>query len=168
MISSWPSEHRSRPNPAKDFLAVLCAILLVATNARATSIVILATKHGIVIGADGKIVHKDDNLRPAPSTIGTKIVPVGNRMVVAGSGITEITRGTVTGYSFASFADFLQTNVSSNTTVTDLVAIIKARLSLTFDGFDVMLKSGKMGIPLTQVAPISSMPGWGQKSIRGM
>ena len=26
----------------------------------------------------------------------------------------------------------------------------------------------KMGIPLTQVAPISSMPGWGQKSIRGM
>jgi len=26
----------------------------------------------------------------------------------------------------------------------------------------------KMGIPLTQVGPISSMPGWGQKSIRGM
>jgi ferredoxin-type protein NapH len=25
-----------------------------------------------------------------------------------------------------------------------------------------------MGIPLTQVGPISSMPGWGQKSIRGM
>jgi hypothetical protein len=30
------------------------------------------------------------------------------------------------------------------------------------------LKTDQMGIPLTQVGPISSMPGWWQKSIRGM
>ena len=35
-------------------------------------------------------------------------------------------------------------------------------------GNRVLSVKGEMGIPLTQVAPISSMPGWGQKSIRGM
>jgi hypothetical protein len=34
--------------------------------------------------------------------------------------------------------------------------------------FTSIINSGEMGIPLTQVGPISSMPGWWQKSIRGM
>jgi hypothetical protein len=32
----------------------------------------------------------------------------------------------------------------------------------------VEINADFLGIPLTQVAPISSMPGWWQKSIRGM
>jgi hypothetical protein len=139
-------ERCSRPSPAKYFLAILCAILLVASDVRATSIVILTTKHGIVIGADGKIVikHSNGNLYPPSSTIGTKVVLFGNRIVVAESGTEYIKNGTITRYSFASFVDSLQSDISPDTTVTDLVAIIKIRLSKVFNGFDVMLKNGKL------------------------
>jgi hypothetical protein len=132
----WAARH-------KDMLACLL-VFLMAVQAHATSIVVLVTEHDIVIGADGKLIltNPRNKLQPPSVSSGTKLVLIGGRIAVAQCGIERIGNGEVTAYSFTSLMEYLQSNSSPTMTVTELVEMMKQRLSHVFVGFDSLLKSG--------------------------
>lgn len=127
-------------------IALLIAMWLLVADAGATSIVLITTKQGIVIGADGKVVntHPNSQFSLSPASTKMKIVIVGGRVAVAQCGVESIGNSTTTPYSFDSVVEYLQSNISPQTGVIDTVELVKRRLSQVFDGFDVVLKSGAL------------------------
>jgi hypothetical protein len=127
-------------------LAFFASLLLFPLTVEATSIVVITTRHGIVIGADGKITLTNPGSERRPRSAGTrtKIVLVKNRIAVAQCGVESIGNGAVTPYSFDSLVEYLQSNTSPRVDVTELVVVIKRKLSQMFEGFDVMLKAGRL------------------------
>jgi len=110
-----------------------------APRCLATSIVVITTRHGIVIGADGKFVTKGNPAIPA----NTKISLLPNKIVIADAGLENLNVPGGSSYSFDSLVEYLRSNASSRTSVTDMVAMTERRLSQVFESFDdTVLKSG--------------------------
>lgn len=73
-------------------IALICAFLLWPCNCRGTAIVILVTRHGILVGADGKMTVTETGLnqKTVNSAIHRKVSILNNRIVVAHAGIVAM------------------------------------------------------------------------------
>jgi hypothetical protein len=123
----------------KNALAFLVFISVLCPPSSATSIVAVGTRHGIVIGADAKIMSIDSNGRLVPHPpVRTKVALIHNRIAVANAGL-ELNNF----YSFTSLLEYLESHTSTDETVTGITKTISDRLTQLFDGFDDALKADK-------------------------
>ena len=140
-----PSKRLTISFPCINALAFLACVSILCPQSSATTLVIIGTRHGVVIGADGKTVQLETHgqFQPESSAVRTKIVLIGNRIAIADVGIDSIGNGTATFYSFSSLVKYLQSKTSPQITIKEVVALIEREIPLMFHGFDdAMLKSG--------------------------
>jgi len=93
----------------KNVLALLVAFLL-PFGTEASSVVLIITRHGIVIGADGKTFFTDSSGKLTPPLRKTvkKIALIGNSVVITQTGLDGINTQQGFIYTFDSVVDYLQ------------------------------------------------------------
>jgi hypothetical protein len=115
---------------------------IISYPAHATSIILLITQHDIVIGADGKTVRLD--LKRGVQGHGTmqKVADIQNRIVIAQSG-QEMIPGTVGyEYSFDVLVRAITRNIKMDTTIEEVVYLVKLGLSQPLPHFEDLLAKG--------------------------
>lgn len=139
---SFPTEPMHWTNICKRGLT-FWLICLTGQPVQATSIILLITKHDIVIGTDGKWVGLDPQ-RGHLDVSGTikKAAIIENRIVVAQSGMERMPGDNGSEYSFEDFVIELQANAPSNATVMQIVDLIKLRLARPLPHFERLLAMG--------------------------
>jgi hypothetical protein len=108
-----------------------------------TSIVVLITHHGIVIGGDGKVSIEYFRSRSLPrrSFAGEKIAVLQNRIVLANAGIESLFGEKATPYSFHAMVEEVTPSLSDGMTVREFVEVLRKAILQKFVGFDVALKN---------------------------
>ena len=163
----------------KQYLAILVAVVAVATNARATTVVYVTSSCGMAVGADGKIV---------PGDTAVKIALLKNRLVVADLYYESATApGGAVVYDFPTWVKQIDDSTDADISVSGLVAVIKKQMASTFSWASEAIKNGKMkkgqdwgvdqylvqyviagyenGVPL--IYSLTLMPDWNAKTVNG-
>ena len=163
----------------KQYLAILVAVVAVATNARATTVVYVTSSCGMAVGADGKIV---------PGDTAVKIALLKNRLVVADLYYESATApGGAVVYDFPTWVKQIDDSTDANISLSGLVEVIKKQMASTFSWASEAIKNGKMkkgqdwgvdqylvqyviagyenGVPL--IYSLTLMPDWNAKTVNG-
>lgn len=125
-------------------MARLVLIFCLCECSSATSIVVLVTRHGITIGADGKIVKPATRRSPRTTTSGLTLFLVHNRIAIAGCGVESVGEGDIVPWDFPKFVDQLRADVSPNIKVSQFIETARQSFSNKFDGFDILLRNGAL------------------------
>jgi hypothetical protein len=107
---------------------------------------VVLTPQGIIAGADGKgmkINYQSPTMQSAAGGVVRKILLMQNRMVLASSGLENAGTGTTAIYDFVAWSKSIDHSLPANTSVTRLSEIIERNVAETFDGFDILLKTGR-------------------------
>jgi hypothetical protein len=167
--------------------AYLTLLFLFLPKCNATTVVLIVTHRGIVIGADGETTN------PVLGTHGTavKVILLKKRLIVANRGLQKIRfndDGTIL-YSFPSLIGQIDNQTSGKVSVDGLTAVIKKQIPTAFSLIIDAIKSGRLtheqavkmgldpdivqyiiagyqrGIPI--VYSLSIMPDWNTKTVNG-
>ncbi|MFZ0311428.1 MAG: hypothetical protein WAL85_01855 [Candidatus Korobacteraceae bacterium] len=163
----------------KRYLAIIVAVVAVATNgARATTVVYVTSSCGMAVGADGKTV---------PEGTAVKIALLKNRLVVADLYYESAKAGGAVVYDFPTWVSQLDDSTDADISLSGLVEVIKKQMTSTFSWASEAIKNGKMkrgqdwgvdgylvqyviagyenGVPL--VYSLTLMPDWNAKTVNG-
>jgi hypothetical protein len=126
--------------PQRKFLAVLL-LLLCTQRAYSTTIIIVPTSDGLIVGSDAQIVLTSASLKPlAARNTDTKIFPVGKHVLVASVGIAA-----GPGYDFRTWIKGIADKLPDDITATELTLILEKESAAKFRNFDTeALASGRM------------------------
>jgi len=167
----------------KRYLAILIAVVVMATNGgRATTVVYVTSSCGMAVGADGKTV---------PGGTAVKIALLKNRLVVADlyyESATAPGSGAVV-YDFPTWVKQIDDSTDADISLSGLVDVIKKQMGSTFSFASEWIKNGKLtkerarevgvtgylvqyvvagyenGVPL--VYSLTLMPDWDAKTVNG-
>lgn len=129
--------------------ASLWLALILSYPAHATSIILLITQHDIVIGADGKVVLIDPKRGLQGHGTLQKVAGIQNRIVVAQSGEEMMPGDVGYEYSFDVLVRALRRNIKSDTTIEEVVYLVKLALSRPLPHFQDLLTKGLINPQLT-------------------
>jgi hypothetical protein len=165
----------------KRYLAIIVAVVVVATNsARATTVVYVSSSCGMAVGADGKIV---------PAGTAVKIALLKQRLVVADLYYesAKAPGGSAVLYDFPTWVRQIDDSTDADISLSGLVEVIKKQMASTFSFASEAIKNGKLtkgqdwgvegylvqyviagyenGVPL--VYSLTLMPDWNAKTVNG-
>ena len=167
----------------KRYLAIIVAVVVVATNAaRATTVVYVTSSCGMAVGADGKTV---------PAGTAVKIALLKNRLVVADLYYesAKAPGGSALVYDFPTWVRQIDDSTDADISLSGLVQVIKKQMASTFSFASEAIKNGKLtkeqareigvtgyivqyvvagyehGVPL--VYSLTLMPDWDAKTVNG-
>jgi hypothetical protein len=110
--------------------------------ANATSIIVLITRHDIVIGADGKTVQIDPRRGVQGHGTLQKVAGIQNRIVIAQSGEERMPGAIGYEYSFEGLAKAIKQAINSGTTIDQVADLVKLGLSRPLPYFQDLLTKG--------------------------
>jgi len=141
-MNCWCTEPFRLPEYDK-WSALLIATCLFVTPSQATTLVVVVTKHGIVMAADGKAVTLHPNQRiPNGTSVVRKIRLAQGRIIWGAAGLERAANGKVVAYDFNRFSDAVETRIPPGASILEASELIREELARAFAGFDVMLRSG--------------------------
>jgi hypothetical protein len=109
---------------------IILSVVFHASFTSGTTIVIFVTPDGIVIATDSKAVNKDTAFTPQSETTIQKFVIVHDKIVVSTTGLTELSGQAP--YRFGTWMDALQSKLSADASVEDVVWAIKEQSKVQF------------------------------------
>ena len=132
------------------WLATLCCC---AIHCDATTVVALVTKHGIVIGADGKVTQASNSISPSNGTLpnGQKVFVIQDRFAVYHGGMVSIRADILNAgkrvpvnipYSVSRIIGDVKKEASPMFTLARIAESLRQKVILQFEGFDVLPQSG--------------------------
>jgi len=165
----------------KRYLAIIVAVVVVATNgARATTVVYVTSSCGMAVGADGKTV---------PAGTAVKIALLKQRLVVADLYYESATTsgGSAVLYDFPTWVKQIDNSTDDDISLSGLVEVIKNQMASTFSFASEAIRNGKLtkgqawgvdayiveyvvagyenGVPL--VYSLTLRPDWDAKTVNG-
>jgi hypothetical protein len=126
---------------------VAAVFFAVGLNCKATSIVTVISSHGIVVGADGKVVHDLIGGRPEP-LLDTKAFLIRGRFVIAHAGIRHFdlpedgSGRIVPRFSFDDVIAQMRNDTSPWPDVRSVAELVRSKLIQEYNGFDTVPRSG--------------------------
>ncbi len=164
----------------KRYLAILVAVVVVATNGTwATTVVYVTSSCGMAVGADGRTV---------PAGTAVKIALLKNRLVVADLYYESAKApGGAVVYDFPTWVRQIDDRTDADISLSELVEVIKKQMTSTLSWASEAIKDGKLkkgqdwgvdqylvqyvvagyenGVPL--VYSLTLMPDWDAKTVNG-
>jgi hypothetical protein len=120
---------------------LLVGILICPIPLPATTVVLIVTRHGIILASDSKTFTINERYERSTESLTKKYVIVQDRIIVASIGHGDIRGGAH--YNFLTWMNQLETGLPKDISVDDLASTIKTESAKVFMGFeDVFIKGG--------------------------
>src|SRR6202171_1384310 len=120
------------------YWTALFVSLLACVPLKSTTVAMVITPNGIVIGADGRTIKLGGNQRKPGTDSAKKLAVIQNRLVIASLGLQRPGNGAVMPYDFTSWLSRIEQRLMNSHPSS------KERVHVHLLGFDVILKGGTM------------------------
>jgi hypothetical protein len=114
--------------------------LFIPAASRSTTVAIIITPEGIVVGADGRPIVTSGTQRTPGTDSARKLAVVQKRLVIASVGLERAGDGTL--YDFASWLSRIEQALPVNVAVDEFASAIERESARTLAGSDAILKNG--------------------------
>jgi hypothetical protein len=122
-------------------MTLMCVAAIYAPLVHGTTVVVIVTASGIVIGSDGQMTEGLGEHRPLRGQL-VKTILVQDHIAITGTGLENASNGQITAYDFRTWMERVQETLPPNISVESFVAVVERESAQVFIGFDVMLTRG--------------------------